>query len=39
MAKILYCETCRKEQLFYYIGHGHNYSIYKCSICGTEEEV
>ena len=26
------------HHVFVYTGHGHNYSIYTCSKCGTEEE-
>jgi len=29
-------EKCKHD--FKYDGHGHNYSVYKCSKCGEEEE-
>lgn len=36
------CRTQAKQAActhnFNYIGHGHNYSIYKCTACGFEKE-
>ena len=31
-------ELCGGNHNFAYDGHGHNYSVYKCTRCGFEEE-
>lgn len=29
---------CPHNEGWYYDGHGHNYSVYKCAKCGEEKE-
>jgi hypothetical protein len=37
LAKELRIKNC-KDHNWEYDGHGHNYSVYKCTKCGKEEE-